>query len=260
MERSRDRLLPRRGVVSPRGLALTAFGVAIVLVLTAVVIGGLGSNSGAAGITDVGADPDAGPDGDGGAGTAGSSEPDSPPRTAETPTEAAPETETADGTAPVTATPSPSERSTTTPTPTPTPAPGSSSSGSGADGGDSTAGAGTDSSDGEGEAHFVISVQQVEECGQRCRDVTAAVENDGTATAENVTVEARVLATGDELWRGDATIGDLPAGETATRTKRVTIGIFDAAKIQANNGYVTIELTVRWDGGEDTVTERRQVT
>jgi hypothetical protein len=55
-------------------------------------------------------------------------------------------------------------------------------------------------------------------------------------------------------------VGTLPAGETATRTERVTIGVFDAAKIQANGGYVTIELTVRWDGGEDTVTERRQVT
>jgi hypothetical protein len=105
----------------------------------------------------------------------------------------------------------------------------------------------------------VIRVQEVETCGQRCRDVTAAVENDGTATAENVTVDARVLAAGDELWRGAADVGTLPAGETATRTERVTIGVFDAAKIQANGGYVTIELTVRWDGGEDTVTERRHV-
>jgi hypothetical protein len=269
--------------VSPSGLALAAFGAAVVLLITAAVLGGLGIGG------TVG--PDA-PTGD----------PATPTGTSNPGAQSDPAGEDGPGAGdPATATPSDEDADTATPgdggetagaTATPTGTPDSDveptdegsdgdegsdrgeesrdgsdgrESGGGGSGADTGSNSGSDPVDGsddgtdEGAAHFVIRVQEVEECGQRCRDVTAAVENDGTATAENVTVDARVLAAGDELWRGAADVGTLPAGETATRTERVTIGVFDAAKIQANGGYVTIELTVRWDGGEDTVTERRHV-
>jgi hypothetical protein len=203
-----------------------------------------------------------GPPTDGGAG------PDAPAATA-TPTPPAESGAGSDSDAAATPTPAPGSEPTGTPTttaagtstPTPTPVP-QGDGGAGDSGGGSGSGGGSDgSSDGDddGEARFDLVVEEVAECGTRCRDVTATLTNVGDADAEDVDVRTRLLAGGVELWTGEVAVGDVPAGESATRTQRVTVGFLEAARIRANDGVVTVETTVTWDGGSRTVSEREDV-
>jgi hypothetical protein len=205
-----------------------------------------------------------GPPTDGGAG------PDAPAATA-TPTPPAESGAGSDSDAAATPTPAPGSEptgtptttaaGTSTPTPTPTPVP-QGDGGAGDSGGGSGSGGGSDgSSDGDddGEARFDLVVEEVAECGTRCRDVTATLTNVGDADAEDVDVRTRLLAGGVELWTGEVAVGDVPAGESATRTQRVTVGFLEAARIRANDGVVTVETTVTWDGGSRTVSEREDV-
>ncbi|MFC6726122.1 hypothetical protein ACFQE1_17485, partial [Halobium palmae] len=108
-------------------------------------------------------------------------------------------------------------------------------------------------------ASFLFTVDRVENCGTTCRDVTVSVRNRGGTAAENVGVDVRLLAGGDELWSGSRSFESVAAGETKTRTERVKLGYFEGAKIKANDGYVTIETTIDWDGGRETFSERRKV-
>lgn len=130
----------------------------------------------------------------------------------------------------------------------------------GADG-DGSGGGGSDAADETTTGpRFSLVVGEVTECGAVCRDVTATVTNEGDERATGVTVETRVFAGGDRVWRGTADLGTVDAGESVTRTQRVNVGYFGAAKIQANDGRVTIRTTVRWDGGEETFSERVDVS
>lgn len=108
-------------------------------------------------------------------------------------------------------------------------------------------------------ASFLFTVDRVERCGRTCRDVTVTVRNQGGTAAENVDVGVRVLADGEALWTGSQSFDRIGAGESRTQTERVNLGLFGGAKVKANDGYVTIETTIEWDGGQQTFTERRQV-
>ncbi|MFC4358423.1 hypothetical protein ACFO0N_10775 [Halobium salinum] len=131
-----------------------------------------------------------------------------------------------------------------------------SESGPTTDGGDAT----TDAETGTPEpADFRFDVDRVEDCGTTCRDVTLSVRNRGGTDAENVEMAVRLLADGDEVWRGTQPFDRVEAGESRTVTRRVEIGYFDGARIQANDGYVTIETTITWDGGRQSFSERRKV-
>lgn len=106
---------------------------------------------------------------------------------------------------------------------------------------------------------FAVVVESVDECGRTCRDVTASLTNDGGNPRSNVTATTQIVAGEETVWEGSQEIGTLGPDETATRTARVEIGLVDAARIERNDGVVTIVTVVRWDGGSATYRERRTV-
>jgi hypothetical protein len=106
-------------------------------------------------------------------------------------------------------------------------------------------------------------IDNIEECGQTCRDVTSTLSNQQDATAENVTVHTRILAgqgtDGDVVWRGSEDVGTLPAGESSTTTRQVELSFADALKIENNGGWITVQTTVETADGSVTFTDERQV-
>jgi hypothetical protein len=104
-----------------------------------------------------------------------------------------------------------------------------------------------------------FGIDSIESCGDTCRDVTATLDNTGTTTRTGVTVTTKVTADGELLWEGTETVGTLEPGESSTATRRVGVGYTGALAIEANDGYVTVETVVRWDGGTTTFEDRKQV-
>lgn len=105
---------------------------------------------------------------------------------------------------------------------------------------------------------FSFTVQEIEECGQTCRDVTAAVENNQNETASEVTVYTRIFAgedstdTDDLVWEGTEDVGTLDSGASHTTTQRVELTLQEARKIDQHDGWITIVTTV--ESNEETVT------
>ena len=145
------------------------------------------------------------------------------------------------------------ETGTPAPTTQPTPTAADGESGGGSDAGSSDGG---DATPTPKAYDFQFQILNTKSCGQTCRDVTVRLANRGAETATGVTAKSRIFADGDQIWSGTEDIGTVSPGETVTRTKRVKLGVFDAAKVQQNNGYVTIKTTVTWDDGSRTFTER----
>ena len=110
---------------------------------------------------------------------------------------------------------------------------------------------------------FSFAVEQVEQCGQTCRDVTTSLVNQQSSEATNVAVETRIYAgnetSGDPVWTGEEDVGTLPAGELETTTKRVDLSLSDALAVEQNGGWITIETTVRPDDKSMRIVERRDV-
>jgi len=127
------------------------------------------------------------------------------------------------------------------------------------DGGDSTTTTATPQM-ADTEAAFVFAIDDIQECGDTCRDVTATLSNDGGEAAANVTVETNVYTDGDLIWEGDEDVGRLDAGGEHTSTKRVELGYSDALKVENNDGWITIETIVRFEDGQQVFTEERQVS
>lgn len=115
----------------------------------------------------------------------------------------------------------------------------------------------TSASGGNDEYDFVI--ENVEECGNTCRDVTATLANTGGETHRNVRVTTKVYADGDLLWTGNETVGRLDASESHTSTKRVNVGFAGGMKIKSNDGYVTIVTVVESASGTTRFEDRRKV-
>jgi hypothetical protein len=109
------------------------------------------------------------------------------------------------------------------------------------------------------ERTFATSVERVESCGATCREVTATLVNRADRPREDVSVVTRLYADGDLLWETTERVGRLAAGETHTSTERVDLGYAGALAVESNDGYVTVERTVRADGEETTFAERRRV-
>jgi len=107
--------------------------------------------------------------------------------------------------------------------------------------------------------HVSLTVENVSDCGGRCRQVTANLTNVGNETLTNVTAETQVLADGSVLWTRTHDFGTLSANESANRTVRIELGLGDVLIVAGNDGWVTIETTVSWDGGNATFDERRRV-
>jgi hypothetical protein len=93
--------------------------------------------------------------------------------------------------------------------------------------------------------------------------VTSTVTNRGETTAEDVTVYTRVYAgrgtDGGVIWEGSERVGTLDAGASYTATRRVELSFTDAIAIQRNDGWVTVQTTVRTADRTLTLTDQRQV-
>lgn len=113
-----------------------------------------------------------------------------------------------------------------------------------------------------GENHvrpFSIDIRNIQQCGETCRKVTVRVRNNGGNPRENVTVTTNIYAGEDVVWDGAESPGTLAADEAVTRTKRIDVGLVGGAKIERNDGMITVETVVRWDDGSATFRERRDV-
>lgn len=109
------------------------------------------------------------------------------------------------------------------------------------------------------EGPFAVRILGVEDCGTHCRDVTAAVENVGDETVEDVTVEVTVSADDERLWTEEVHVGSLDPGESFEATERVELGLDGVVAIEGNDGWVTVEFVVHHDGGTVVFTEKLKV-
>lgn len=116
----------------------------------------------------------------------------------------------------------------------------------------------------EEEPPFTFTVDEIDDCGETCRDVTATVENTRDEPAESVTVSTNIFAgensTEELVWEGTEEIGPLAAGDAHTSTKRVDLSLTEAYAIDQNDGWITIETTVDAENERITFRESRQVT
>lgn len=111
---------------------------------------------------------------------------------------------------------------------------------------------------------FSFSIDNIAECGQTCRDVTATLSNEQDTAASNVTVYTSIYAgnstdSSDRVWSGTEDVGNMEAGGTHTSTNRIELSFAEANQIQNNDGWITVVTTV--ESAEQTVTfkDRRQV-
>ena len=100
---------------------------------------------------------------------------------------------------------------------------------------------------------FSFVIDEIEECGETCRDVTATVDNNQDEAATDVTVYIRIFAgqdntnTDDIVWEGTEDAGNMAAGADHTTTERVELSLQDARKIDQEDGWITILTTVESD-------------
>lgn len=106
---------------------------------------------------------------------------------------------------------------------------------------------------------FSLDAEVVSQCGLRCRTVTANLTNTGSDAARNVSTETEVSAGGAQILTRVDPVGNVSANESIQRTADLSIGPMEAIHIFRNNGRITINTTVAWDGGEQTFTESRSV-
>lgn len=121
-------------------------------------------------------------------------------------------------------------------------------SGSGSGSGDGSA------SDG---APFSFAIQQIEKCGQTCRDVTVTLANEQDQQAEDVTVYTSIYVgnstdKADLIWKGQEDVGTMAAGESVTRTQRVELSIQEAYAVKQADGWITVVTTI--DSADTTIT------
>lgn len=112
---------------------------------------------------------------------------------------------------------------------------------------------------------FSFIIDEIEECGQTCRDVTATLHNTQDETATGVTVFTRVFAgednTADEdlVWEGKEEVGTIEASASHTTTRRVELSLQDARKIDQNGGWITLQTSVQTDDQTVTFSDSEQV-
>ncbi|WP_435069042.1 hypothetical protein [Haloplanus sp. C73] len=109
---------------------------------------------------------------------------------------------------------------------------------------------------------FGFTIDQIESCGETCRDVTTTLNNDGGG-ATNVTVYTRIHAgngtDGQVVWEGTEPVGDLAADDSYTTTERVELSVTEAFAVQQADGWITVRMAVESDQRTTTFTERRNV-
>lgn len=114
-------------------------------------------------------------------------------------------------------------------------------------------------------APFSFTVDEIEECGSTCREVTVTLENQQDRPATGVTVYSRIYAgrnstaEDDLIWQGEEGIGTLAANESSTHTERVELSFQEGLAIQQNDGWVTVVTSVETDDRTVTFTSVEQV-
>ncbi|MFW5948743.1 MAG: hypothetical protein ACOCSD_04000 [Halolamina sp.] len=124
------------------------------------------------------------------------------------------------------------------------------------DGGD---GGETDSAS---EEPFSFVIEDIEECGQTCRDVTASITNNQDETATGVAVRSEIYTGEDydnKIWEGTSEVGELSGGESYTDEKRVDLSLREAYAVDQNDGWILIETYVVTDDKTYVFKEERQV-
>lgn len=112
---------------------------------------------------------------------------------------------------------------------------------------------------------FTFTIDDIEDCGSTCRDVTATLDNNQNDTATDVTVYTRIFSgennteTDDMVWEGKEEAGDMEPGESYTTTKRVELSLQEARQVDQANGWITILTTVQSDETTVTFQDSKQV-
>jgi hypothetical protein len=109
---------------------------------------------------------------------------------------------------------------------------------------------GGDTADSNPDAELTdVSTAPFEQCGRTCSDVTTSLTNQQTTGASDVVVDTHIYAgngtSGDPVWTGEESVGTLGAGESYTAVERVDLSLSDALAIERNDGWITVETTVR---------------
>lgn len=134
-----------------------------------------------------------------------------------------------------------------------------------------TEGAGSSGGDGGSDAGsasdtppFTFAIQQIEKCGQTCRDVTVTLTNQQNTTAEDVTVYTRIYAGNstakeDLVWSGQKDVGTMAPGESVTETQRVKLSYMEAYSVKQADGWITVVTTIESADTTITFKSRRDV-
>lgn len=115
------------------------------------------------------------------------------------------------------------------------------------------------------EPAFAYSVDEVEACGQTCRDVSVTLYNEHDVPATEVTVHTWIYAgqnnteSDDLVWQASRDIGDIDAMGSYSTTERVELSYWDGLKIQQHDGWITIVTTVESAEMTDTIVSTEQV-
>lgn len=138
---------------------------------------------------------------------------------------------------------------------------GAGSSGGGSDVGSDAGGDGGSASD---TPPFTFAIQQIEQCGQTCRDVTVTLTNQQNTTAEDVAVYTRIYAGNstakeDLVWSGQEDVGTMAAGESVTETQRVKLSYMEAYSVKQADGWITVVTTIESADTTITFKSRRDV-
>lgn len=120
---------------------------------------------------------------------------------------------------------------------------------------------GTEStSSGEPLDPFSFVIQNITECGDTCREVSATIVNQRNTTAAGVTVRSEIYTGGEQIWQGSSDVGELDANATYTDTKTVELSIVEAYRVQQNDGQIRIETYVVTNNGTYVFKDERDVT
>lgn len=148
--------------------------------------------------------------------------------------------------------------------PTATASSGGGSGGDGGGGGGSSGSGSTTAASATAIPDFDFRIDNIEQCGQTCRDVTSTITNQQDSEATGVTVYSRVFAgnktkSDNQVWSGKEEVGTLAAGESYTATKRVKLSYSEAYSVRQKDGWITIQTTIKTDDQTITFVSRRDV-
>ncbi|MDZ7688890.1 MAG: hypothetical protein U5J64_09255 [Halobacteriales archaeon] len=114
------------------------------------------------------------------------------------------------------------------------------------------------------EPPFVPELENMEDCGETCREATVALRNDMNVAAEDVVVYVRLYA-GDStdsdnvVWGENRNLGTLAPGEVYRTTESVDLTPQQANKVREKDGRVTVKATVESEQATATFVERDDV-